>query len=329
MPKSRRHIATHLTTSRHGMLCLRIPIPRNTCDDPRKFLQLSLDTRDPDKAGKLSRAIQVETEAFMEHMGQMVRDADGTAIPFAELKSRIEAHYRQALEVAKAKRSVTGPSDDHEWEAQRAAEVRDMPNRDYWRLVGKDTARSELTKLCDALGIPMPSEPEAALALLDHIREAQKAAAEAMLEHSQDLRVYRLTEPRKAAPASAPASSQAVTKQEEIPSLPDQSVALFDAVGAFLRHGHEAEGWVLSTYNKRQAILEVLTEWFGPDCAVFQIDKRAAAAFKTDCLFRLPANRMTAPQTRDLSLRDSLEVSNVPKISNATVNPYLGCCRML
>jgi len=269
----------------------------------------------------------------MEHMRQAVKDADGTVIPFAELKARIEKHYRQALETVKAKRSVVGPSDTHEQDMRSAADLRDLPNHDFWQMVGKDAARSELTKLCDILGIPMPSEPQAALALLDHIREAQKAAAEALLEHSQDLRVYRLTEPHEAAATNAPAPTESVSGQADALAIQagaePASVLLSEAVESFLRHGQEAEGWVVSTYNKREAILEVLMEWFGSDCAVSQIDKRAAAAFKTDCLFRLPANRMTAPQARGLSLRDSLEVSNVPKISNATVNQYLGACRML
>ena len=85
MARKVRHPATHLTTSRHGVYCFRIPIPRNSTTEQRRFVQLSLGTRDPDKAQRLSRALQVETEAFMENMKRQVRDADGVVIPYDEL----------------------------------------------------------------------------------------------------------------------------------------------------------------------------------------------------------------------------------------------------
>ncbi len=75
-------------------------------------------------------------------------------------------------------------------------------------------------------------------------------------------------------------------------------------------------------------MLEVLLGWYGSDHPVSEFKKREAAKFKTDVLLKLPANRMTAPQTRSLSPQNSLQVSSVPKISNATVNRYLGCYRL-
>ena len=321
MARKTRHTASYLTTSRHGMYCMRVPIPRTSAADGRKYLQLSLGTRDPDKAERLASSLQLDTEAFMEQIKQAVRDKDGTPIPHNELKARIEAHYRAALETAKAKRSLIGPSEEYQDQMRQSASLMSLPNRDYWRTVGKDAARAALQALCDALDIPVPSEPGPAMELLDHVREASKAAAEAALEHSQSLRVYDLRQTPAAAPAS-PAAAPMAASENNI------SVSLKEAVAAFLRHGIEAEGWAVSTANKREAMLDVLLEWYGPDHLASDITKREAAKFKTDVLLRLPANRMTAPQTRSLSLRDSLRVSSVPKISNPTVNQYLGCYRL-
>ncbi len=234
----------------------------------------------------------------MEHIKLAVRDRDGSPIPYNELKARIAAHYRGALEIAKAKRSHIGPSEKYQEQMRQTVDLLSEPNVDYWRLVGKDAAHAALRALCDALDIPIPTEPGPAMELLDHVREASKAAAEAALEHSQALRVYDLRQTSAAAPGSPSAASVAV-------STPAASVSLKEAAAAFLQHGLDADGWAVSTFNKREAMLDVLLEWFGPDHPVSEITKREAAKFKTEVLPRLPVNRMTAPQTRNLSLRDS------------------------
>ena len=85
--------------------------------------------------------------------------------------------------------------------------------------------------------------------LLDHIREASRATAEAVLEHSHALRAYSL----RVTPNAAPVAPVAISE-------PAASVSLREAVAAFLQHGLEEE-WAVSTVNKREAMLEVLWEW--------------------------------------------------------------------
>ncbi len=219
---------------------MRVPLPRTSNTDGRKYLQLSLGTRDPDRAEQLSRSLQMETDAFMEQIKRAIRDRDGTPIPHNELKARVETHYRAALATAKAKRSLIGPSEQDQDQMRQTASLLSLPNRDYWRTVGKDAAHAALDALCSALDIPVPSEPGPAMELLDHIREARNAAAEAALEHSKSLRVYDIRKAPAAGPATEPATG----------SEPVESVSLKEAAAAFLQHGLEAEGWAVSTFNK-------------------------------------------------------------------------------
>ena len=110
MARNVRQPATHLTVSGHGIYYMRVPIPRTSGGHGRKYLQLFLGTSDPDKAGRLSRLLLIETKAFMEQINQAVVDRDGVPIPYEALKARIETHYRAALETVKAKRNLAGPS---------------------------------------------------------------------------------------------------------------------------------------------------------------------------------------------------------------------------
>ena len=107
---------------------------------------------------------------------------------------------------------------------RQTASLMSLPNQDYWRTVGKDAARAALDALCDALDIPVPSETGPAMELLDHIREANKAAAEVAREYSHSLRVYDLRDAPRAAPAS-PTTVPAAASDTSVSATASQSLS--------------------------------------------------------------------------------------------------------
>ncbi|MBO9399747.1 site-specific integrase [Shimia sp. R9_3] len=238
---------------------------------------------------------------------------------FGELKSKAERYFRANLEEGKRLRSAKGPfTSEEKARLKDAISWREMDNEDYWQLLGRDLARSELNKFCDGAGVDQPTTKEDAMLILGEIRKAQLAQFNALLEHGQSLEEYDFSEPQSA-PTTAPEPQEVLQR----------TTTLLEAVETFLTVHAQSEGWTQGTIKKRRAILEVVLEWFGSDTPMDAIGKSEAAEFKNRVLLNLPANKSKHRETRSLSLRDAIAVEGVPKIDNATINAYLSACKNL
>lgn len=322
--------APHLTKSRHGLYCLRIPVPRSSTDAPRQVVQLSLGTRCPREAGRLLRSVLVQTEDYLTEAVAMQETTD-----YAVLRAKIQAHYRKALDEAKRLRSAKGPLTDAEKEAAREnIRLWDTPNADLWSVLGRENARAELVKFCEAISLPMPTTTEAAMRLLDEIRKVKKAAAEGLLEHGLSLDSYDLSLGASAAPRETasppvglyPAQSDALPAKGPLATVSGPTLA--DAVASYFTEQVRLNAVTPSTIKKRRAVLDLAIEWFAPDCPVQSITKRNAAEFK-DALLRLPANRSKRGRTRGLTLREAVKLEHVERISPTTINAHLSVLRLL
>jgi hypothetical protein len=109
---------------------------------------------------------------------------------YAELRSKAEQYFRTSLAKGKLRRSEKGPFSDEEKERmEQSIELREMPNKDYWGLIGQANTTDEFKRFCEATGIPEQQEPEHLWAILDEIRKAQAGVFKALLEHGQSLDV--------------------------------------------------------------------------------------------------------------------------------------------
>ncbi|WP_177175474.1 site-specific integrase [Cribrihabitans marinus] len=234
-----------------------------------------------------------------------------------ELRAKADAYFRSRLEEGMKRRRAIGPLNEQEKEnATRSLELHQMPNRDFWHLVGSDNAQAELDKFFSGTGIPQEENRKHFPMILDEIRKAKIGLWEAVLEFDRSLGSYDFT-----APQSAPVSASGA------PAALPQGPSLSDAVEAFLSEQETTAGVTFSTIKKRRAILEVALEWFGPGRAMSAIDKRAAGEFKA-ALLTLPSNRMKVQRTRGMSLQEAMAVTDVPKISNGTANAYLSALKV-
>lgn len=250
----------------------------------------------------------------------MLRNAmDMSGINYADLKARMEEHFRKALADAQQERNASGPYTPTEKQQLRdSIDFRSMPNMEYWRLLGRDNAQAEISKVCEAIGVDIPKTPAQSQMLLDEIRRVQIAVSEAMLEHGESLERYDLSGPRReSVRPSAPPK----------PTLRQRTLS--EAIHDFLTLHAKAEGWRPGTVQKRRVILDIAQEWFGADTIMSEIGKAEAADFKNRVLLNLPANRGKSEATRGLTLREALAVEDISKIDNATINSYLSACKNL
>ncbi len=302
----------YLSKSRHGIFYFRWPLPNPGPNRTRKTLRLSLGTRCPKDAASLARQLSALGEALN-------LEALAPGMNHAELRAKAERYFRANLEEGKRRRSTKGPFTGKEKEGIKdAISWREMENEDYWHLLGKDNARTELDRFCDGAGVEQPTTKVDAMMILDEIRKAQLAQFRALLDHGLSLDGYDFSEP-PSGPVE-PSTAHSVTPP---------GTTLKEAVETFLGVHGAAEGWAAGTVEKRRAILDIALEWFGPDADMYQIGKKDAAAFKNEVLLNLPTNRSKGAATRGLSLRDAIAVPGMPKITNATINSYLSAYKNL
>ena len=266
---------------------------------------MSLRTRCPSEAGSLARYLAVCGETLNRYLNL-------SDMNYAEIRAKAEQYFKASLAKGKLRRSEQGPFSAEEKERlEEAIELREMPNEDYWELIGQANTTDEFKRFCGATGIPEQQEPKHHMAILDEIRKAQAGVFRALLKHGQSLDVYDFTARQGAAEAVA-----AVNKAQL------DGTTLSKAVDAYFAEHEKTASWTHGTIQKRKAALGVAMEWFGPDITITQIGKQEASGMK-EALLSLPANRSKSAATRGLTLREAIAVPDVPRIGSATINSYL------
>jgi site-specific recombinase XerD len=105
-------------------------------------------------------------------------------------------------------------------------------------------------------------------------------------------------------------------------ALADLGIGLQTAIDDYVAENKRAGSCRSATFEKKEANLALLTEYFGADRLVGEITKGEAQDIKR-VLLELPANRHKMPQSRTLSVREATEVTGLAKISAVTVNGYI------
>ncbi len=266
---------------------------------------MSLRTRCPKEAGTLARRLAVCGDTITKHI-------EHSGMNYGELRKKVHEHFTEVLKKAKARRDELGPYT--ELEKERIADtirLHEAVNEDYWDMLGRDYARSELDKLCNGTGVGQPKTQEEAFLILGEIKKAQLALTKALLEHDKTFEKYDFLAPEVTTEARDPA-----------PPPKHDGPTLSQAVEAYFTEQAKIANWTPGTVQKRRAGLAIAVEWFGANCEMNQIGKQQAAELK-NAILTLPANRSKAAATQGLTLREAIDVKDIPRISNATVNSYL------
>ena len=91
---------------------------------------------------------------------------------YAELRSKAEQYFRASLANGKLRRSEKGPFSDEEKERmEQSIELREMPNKDYWGLIGEANTTDEFKRFCEATGIPEQQATKHSTAIVFYISD--------------------------------------------------------------------------------------------------------------------------------------------------------------
>ncbi len=235
-----------------------------------------------------------------------------------ELRAVMHGYFKQALAARIDQIGANGPPSDLDLAPQATTQaLAEGTSEDYWGIIAPNGIDAFLQRLCGATGLPEPGSTKEADRVLQEYKMAHRDFLRALVKHQASLEHYDFTSPLvSVVQAHAPLHPAA-----PLP-LADAGIDLQQAIDEYVGENRRAGSWASATFEKKEAALALLTEYFGADRPIGGVTKRDAQDIKR-VLLELPANRHKMPQTRTLSLREATEVTGLAKISAVTVNGYI------
>lgn len=295
----------YLAQSRNGIFYFRWPLPKRLHPQGKpSTLKLSLRTREPQKALRLSRSLSQIGVQVNEHGLQ-------SGMRYDELRALLTDHFRGLLDNAKNEIDATGPLTDLDREtyetsllvAQQAKET-DTP----LSLVKPDD--DLLARFIEKYGLQIEPGSREYRWLEGELKTSYESFLNAVLAYDGSLRVYDLETAESAPRVSAK------------PSEKRSGLTLAEVAKAYTNERRIGQAWSARTGIEKEAHFKLLEEVLGADIQIRSLTAADAKRVK-DILLAYPKNRDKNPLTRGKPLDEIVGLASVPKIQVPTINKYL------
>lgn len=295
----------YLVKSRCGVFYLRWPLPKQL--HPQKktsTLKLSLQTRDPRKALRLSRSLSQIGERWNEY-------GIAYGMRYEELRNLLTEHFRQLLDKAKAEMNDTGPLSEEDRQGYLTG-----------KLVAKHAQKTDtplsLVKSDDDLhsrfmgkyGLDIERDSMEYGWLDREMKLSYHGFAKAVLAYDKSLRRYDF-ESATASPTgdkTQPASAAGMT--------------IAEVAAAYSKERQRGNAWAEKTIIEKADHIKLLEEILGSNTDIRTLSAMDAKRVK-ETLLAYPRNRSKNPATRGKPLAEVLGLPNVETIKVPTINKYL------
>lgn len=302
-------LSAYLSRSRHGVFYFRWPIPpRLHPDRKRSHVRISLRTRCPRMAQRLSRALVLAGQ-------NQIEAASGSAMKYSDIRQHVLDHFRGMLVRFKEGVDESGPIGPERYAALKSTQSLADCDTDSWAaIVHPEGADGLLGAFCAARGIAVADlSAENRVWLLDALRNGHRAYADAARGHADTLAKFDLGVP-----------SQSETSDAcDISSAPnDESLLSYQqVVDIYFNEIARSGGVAVKTEGDKRAALNLLAE-VTDGKAVAAITKADAQRIK-QVLMQYPRDRQKHRSTRGRPLSEILDLADRPKIAAKTMNSYL------
>lgn len=300
-------LAAYLSRSRHGVFYFRWPIPpRLHPSRKRSHVRLSLRTRCPDTALRLSRALVLAGQA-------QLLTASTSAMRYGEIREHVAAHFRDMLRRFKNDADNSGPAGAHRLDALAAAHGLAQDDPAFWAMaVHPEGADGLLREFCSLRGIPFDDlNAEHRRWLLDALRNGHAAFAQAAADHTAALGMFDFRNDADRAPQSEPLPTEGAESVESFAVVTGQYLAELQRTG-------QVRAKTLDSKREALALLGEITGQKSPS----QLTKADARQVK-DTLLRYPRNRNKLAATKGKPLVEVLDLPGVQRITVRTANSYI------
>lgn len=227
---------------------------------------------------------------------------------YDELRATVHAIFKSRLEKYMNRVAKAGPDSRDGPVTQCELGWAQGPSADYWEVYAQNGTEAFLNDFCASYGIPIAETTASPDRWLDEIKNAHREMLRAMQEYQVRLKSYDYVGPISDA-QPRPVPDTTVTR----------GITLQEAIEEYIGENRRAKTWEIRTFDKKEATLSVLPEILGAAKPLRAITDQDAQDIKR-LIQGLPANRNKLPQTKELSIRESVEVAGIAKISAVTVN---------
>ncbi|WP_157757146.1 site-specific integrase [Pannonibacter phragmitetus] len=295
----------YLMKSRCGVFYLRWPIPKQLHPEKKaSTLKLSLQTRDPRKALRLSRSLS--------QIGDRLNDRGmAYGMRYEELRGVLIEHFRRLLNEVKAEINAAGPLSEFDREiyesSKRVAKHAKVTDRPLSLVQSDDDLLTRFIKEYDLDIEPGSTE----YGWLDRdMKLSFHEFTKAVLAYNESLLRYDL----------GPDVQPPQADQEE--AAKPCSMTIADAAAAYTAERQRGKAWAAKTIIEKADHIRLLEEILGSDTDVRALTAMEARRVK-ETLLVYPRNRSKNPATRGKPLVEVLGLPNVEPIQVPTINKYL------
>lgn len=302
-------LAAYLCTSRHGIFYFRFPISADSNrGGKRSHIKLSLGTRDPREALKISRFLGAAGQSVISQ--PIVR-----AMRYDEMREHVRTHFSQVLARFKERVAEDGPPDNSELGALLVSREQAEKDIEDWLDLTRYADAAELAQeFCTRRDIREVPNGRSATLLALELQKGYRDYMARALAHLAELDTLPL--------AHAPAHERTVVPARWEGADPVQEISFNEVADRYFAEMQRNEALAAKTEADKRDALALLAELTGAKSPAL-LTKADAREVKAT-LFKLPKNRNKNPKTRDLPLGKMLEVPGVERLSVRTMNAYLG-----
>ncbi|EJC80385.1 LOW QUALITY PROTEIN: site-specific recombinase XerD [Rhizobium leguminosarum bv. trifolii WSM2297] len=295
----------YLVKSRCGVFYLRWPLPKQL--HPQKkasTLKLSLQTRDPRKALRLSRSMSQIGERLNEY-------GIAYGMRYEELRRVLTDHFRRLLNAAKAEMNDTGPLNELDRQAYLTS-----------KLVAKHATKTDtplslvqsdddlLTRFIDEYDLDIQKDSSQYGWLDREMKLSYHGFVKAVLAYDKSLQRYDF-EREPTSPTD-----------DAIQAVKAPGMSITEVAAAYSKERQRGNAWAAKTIIEKADHIKLLEEILGGGTDVRMLTAMEAKRVK-DTLLAYPRNRSKNPITRGRPLADVLNLPGVQIIQVATINKYL------
>ena len=298
-------IPAYLLRSRNGIFYLRWPLPRQL--HPQKLasdIKVSLQTRDPRKALRLSRPLI--------HIGEQYNNVGiACRMDYQHLRTTLQNHFRELRDQTRKEIDAAGglsASDRDLYQTSlKIAEQAIETGRPLSFVKSDDEL---LARFIDRFGLDIAKGADLYDKLERDVKRGYRRFLEDVLAYDAEVADFDLNSP---AQHIAPPTQIAPT---------EKGMPLADTIKAYVDEKRDGKNWAYKTESEKLSHLELLKEILGADTDVKILGAMDAKKVK-DTLRSYPKNREKMKETSGRPLSEILGLPDVAKLHTTSVNKYL------
>lgn len=306
-------IPSYLMLSRHYIFYFRYPVLVSDGNQVnRKFIKLSLETKDKRKANQLSKELETLVRMVLAGRDTLM------ALEYSEIVSLVRAYFEKRYKATIKRIQEQGAFEPLQIAAYQNMfhEAESMLHHPEYKWVRyQNKPQTPLEAMLSSIGVQV--EPQSTEFKSFHKQYCQGAMhfAQQVIGYNDSFNANTY----KGLGQGEPASEIVPIIDVKVKTV---STSLQTVIDDYLLEGRRTGQWAGRTLGEVSEFFNTLIEILGEGFDIACLDKSKAKEVK-DTLLSLPKNRNINPKTRDLTLDKQRVIADVERLSGTTINKYI------